>query len=59
MIECQRGLILQQWGHHQYSLVVRIEEQTGSIEIGKWADTIVLNQDRLEIPLTDIFGTVF
>jgi predicted amidohydrolase YtcJ len=34
-----------------------IEEETGSIETGKWADMIVLNHNLLEIPQTDIHKT--
>jgi len=34
-----------------------IEEETGSIETGKWADMIVLNHNLLEIPATDIHKT--
>ena len=34
-----------------------IEEETGSIEAGKWADMIVLNHNLLEIPVTDIHKT--
>ena len=34
-----------------------IEEETGSIETGKWADMIVLNHNLLEIPDTDIHKT--
>ena len=34
-----------------------VEEETGSIETGKWADMIVLNHNLLEIPVTDIHKT--
>jgi len=34
-----------------------IEDETGSIETGKWADMIVLNHNLLEIPVTDIHKT--
>jgi len=34
-----------------------LDEETGSIETGKWADMIVLNHDLLEIPVTDIHKT--
>jgi predicted amidohydrolase YtcJ len=34
-----------------------IDEETGSIETGKWADMIVLNHNLLEIPESDIHKT--
>ena len=34
-----------------------VEEETGSIEEGKWADMIVLNHNLFEIPETDIHKT--
>ena len=34
--------------------VLRLDEEAGSIEVGKWADMIVLNHNLFEIPLTDI-----
>jgi len=34
-----------------------IEDETGSIEDGKYADMIVLNHNLFEIPLTDIHKT--
>jgi predicted amidohydrolase YtcJ len=34
-----------------------LEEETGSIESGKWADMIVLNHNLLEIPKTEIHKT--
>jgi hypothetical protein len=34
-----------------------LEEETGSIEAGKWADMIVLNHNLLEIPKTEIHNT--
>ena len=34
-----------------------IEDETGSIETGKWADMIVLNHNLFEIPATDIHKT--
>ncbi|MEH6519390.1 MAG: amidohydrolase [Halioglobus sp.] len=34
-----------------------LDEDTGSIETGKWADMIVLNHNLLEIPKTDIHKT--
>jgi predicted amidohydrolase YtcJ len=34
-----------------------IEEETGSIETGKWADMIVLNHNLLEVPKTEIHKT--
>jgi len=34
-----------------------IEEETGTIEAGKWADMIILNHNLLEIPLTEIHKT--
>jgi predicted amidohydrolase YtcJ len=36
---------------------LRLEEETGSIESGKFADMIVLNHDLLEVPLTDLHKT--
>jgi predicted amidohydrolase YtcJ len=36
---------------------LRVEEETGSIEKGKWADMIVLNHNLLEIPKTEIHKT--
>ena len=34
-----------------------IEDETGSIETGKWADMIVLNHNILEVPATEIHKT--
>jgi predicted amidohydrolase YtcJ len=34
-----------------------VDDVTGSIETGKWADMIILNHNLLEIPLTDIHKT--
>ncbi len=34
-----------------------IEEETGSIETGKWADMIILNHNLFEIPSTEIHKT--
>jgi predicted amidohydrolase YtcJ len=34
-----------------------VEEETGSIETGKWADMIVLNHNLFEIPETEIHKT--
>jgi predicted amidohydrolase YtcJ len=34
-----------------------LEDETGSIETGKWADMIILNHNLLEIPLTQIHKT--
>jgi hypothetical protein len=34
-----------------------VEEETGSIETGKWADMIVLNHNLLAIPATEIHKT--
>jgi len=34
-----------------------IEDETGSIETGKWADMIILNHNLFEIPATDIHKT--
>jgi predicted amidohydrolase YtcJ len=34
-----------------------VEEKTGSIEVGKYADMIVLNHDLFEIPATNIHKT--
>ena len=34
-----------------------IDEETGSIETGKWADMIVLNHNLFEIPETEIYKT--
>jgi predicted amidohydrolase YtcJ len=36
---------------------LRIDEVTGSIEEGKFADMILLNHNLFEIPLTDIHKT--
>ena len=36
---------------------LRLDDVTGSIEVGKSADMIVLNHNLLEIPLTDIHNT--
>jgi predicted amidohydrolase YtcJ len=36
---------------------LRIDDVTGSIEAGKWADMIVLNHNLFEIPETDIHKT--
>ena len=36
---------------------LRLDDVTGSIEDGKWADMIVLNHDLFEIPVTDIHKT--
>ena len=36
---------------------LHIEDETGSIEPGKWADMIVLNHNLLEIPETDLHKT--
>jgi len=33
---------------------MRLEEQTGSIEVGKRADQIVLDRNRFDIPVTEI-----
>ena len=41
----------------QSKLHVFFDEETGSIEAGKWADMIVLNHNLLEIPETDIHRT--
>jgi predicted amidohydrolase YtcJ len=35
-----------------------VDEETGSIETGKWADMIILNHNLLEVPLTEIHKTV-
>ena len=37
--------------------VLRLEDVTGSIEPGKYADMIVLNHNLFEIPATDIHKT--
>lgn len=37
--------------------VLGLDEVTGSIEEGKWADMIVLNHDLFETPVTDIHTT--
>jgi predicted amidohydrolase YtcJ len=34
-----------------------VDEETGSIEAGKWADMIMLNHNLLEIPVTNIHKT--
>jgi predicted amidohydrolase YtcJ len=34
-----------------------IDEETGTIEAGKWADMIILNHNLFEIPKTDIHKT--
>ena len=34
-----------------------VDEETGSIETGKWADMIVLNHNLFEIPETEIHKT--
>jgi hypothetical protein len=34
-----------------------VDEETGSIEAGKWADMIVLNHNLFEIPSTEIHNT--
>jgi hypothetical protein len=36
---------------------LRMDDETGSIEDGKWADMIVLNHDLFEIPVTEIHKT--
>ena len=36
---------------------LRIDDVTGSIETGKWADMIILNHNLFEIPVTDIHKT--
>ena len=36
---------------------LRLEEETGSIETGKWADMIVLSHNLFEILQTDIHKT--
>jgi predicted amidohydrolase YtcJ len=36
---------------------LRLDDVTGSIEAGKWADMIVLNHDLFEIPVTEIHNT--
>ena len=36
---------------------LRLEDQTGSIEPGKWADLIILNHNLFEVPATDIHKT--
>jgi predicted amidohydrolase YtcJ len=36
---------------------LRLDEETGSIEPGKSADMIVLNDNLFEIPVTDIHKT--
>ena len=36
---------------------LRVDDVTGSIETGKWADMIVLNHNLFEIPATDIHKT--
>ena len=41
--------------HVAWSL--RMDDQIGSIEEGKWADMIVLNHNLFEIPATDIYKT--
>ncbi len=37
--------------------ILRLDDQTGSIEEGKWADMIVLNHNLFDIPATDIHKT--
>ncbi len=37
--------------------ILLLDDVTGSIEEGKWADMIVLNHDLFEIPVTDIHKT--
>jgi len=34
-----------------------VDEESGSIETGKWADMIILNHNLLEIPETEIHKT--
>ena len=36
---------------------LRIDDITGSVEVGKWADMIILNHNLFEIPSTDIHKT--
>ena len=37
--------------------VLQLDDVTGSIEVGKWADMIVLNHNLFEIPETEIHNT--
>jgi len=37
--------------------ILRLDDVTGSIEEGKWADMIVLNHNLFEIPETEIHKT--
>ena len=37
--------------------ILRLDDVTGSIEEGKWADMIVLDRDLFEIPVTEIHET--
>ncbi len=36
---------------------LRLDDVTGSIEVGKWADMIILNHNLFEIPETEIHKT--
>ncbi len=37
--------------------ILRLDNETGSIEVGKWADMIVVNHNLFEIPETEIHKT--
>ena len=43
--------------HVEGAWVLGVEDELGSIEEGKYADFIVLDQNLFEIESTDIYGT--